>query len=701
VRKRGLNAGYMNFLLVVLLFAGTLQAQWAPGGNSTTTDISRTGKVGVMTTGTPLSQFHVFTATSMDGIAVDGSTNPAINLRNAGTIKGYLGLATAANAFFTGSVANDLILRSEGGRILIGQAPGAPAMTIGGGTVNISAPTTIGVAADASVPRFVIYDDGTNTSYSTYGTDTITRYKSTASYSWNSVPRGTTRMSDAGTQNMILDPYGNLAVTGEIKSLSAGFRFPDGTIQTTAATGGGVSAAGVSAGNFGANSAGGNYSFPAKLGVGTSTPGTTLDVAAGVTPRGLDSDVVIGSTIPQIEFYRPESSAAISYDASYLRFWLNGPGFIPGLIVGTTGHVGVGTSSAPQPLTVPITASGYGISLGTSASLSAGQFAFVGQTGTDGTFNLGNLSSNDNGAAGMAIVHTSAGAGNSAELAFVTHNAGTDSRERMRIDRSGKVGIGVTTPTLKMEVAQTSTSTAYAADPTQFGLGVINDSGITESWSNIAFAQQSQGSVKASVGAQFHAGNVTDVVLATDNGTFVAEKMRITGTGLVGIGTSTPVAALDVNGDIHASGTITGAKVINAVFQDVAEWVPTTETLAAGTVVVLNPAKGSQVAPSKVAYDTTVAGVVSAHPGIVLGTEAPDKAQIATTGRVRVKVDASHHPIKVGDLLVTSDVPGTAMRSIPVEIAGISMHRPGTIIGKALEPIETGTGEILVLLSLQ
>jgi hypothetical protein len=31
----------------------------------------------------------------------------------------------------------------------------------------------------------------------------------------------------------------------------------------------------------------------------------------------------------------------------------------------------------------------------------------------------------------------------------------------------------------------------------------------------------------------------------------------------------------------------------------------------------------------------------------------------------------------------------------------VAIHRPGTIIGKALEPLEGGVGEILVLLSLQ
>jgi len=67
----------------------------------------------------------------------------------------------------------------------------------------------------------------------------------------------------------------------------------------------------------------------------------------------------------------------------------------------------------------------------------------------------------------------------------------------------------------------------------------------------------------------------------------------------------------------------------------------------------------------------------------------------------RVKVDASRAPIHVGDLLVTSDREGVAMKSEPVNIGGVQLHRPGTLIGKAIEPLAKGQGEILVLLSLQ
>jgi len=66
-----------------------------------------------------------------------------------------------------------------------------------------------------------------------------------------------------------------------------------------------------------------------------------------------------------------------------------------------------------------------------------------------------------------------------------------------------------------------------------------------------------------------------------------------------------------------------------------------------------------------------------------------------------VKVDASRGPIQIGDLLVTSDVAGVAMKSEAVNLGGVQLHRPGTIIGKALEPLAKGRGDILVLLSLQ
>src|SRR5260370_30246729 len=95
------------------------------------------------------------------------------------------------------------------------------------------------------------------------------------------------------------------------------------------------------------------------------------------------------------------------------------------------------------------------------------------------------------------------------------------------------------------------------------------------------------------------------------------------------------------------------------------------------------------------------AGVISEKFGLALGERGDNKVLVATTGRVRVKVDASRAAIHVGDLLVTSDKTGMAMKSEPVNLGGVQIHRPGTLIGKALDPLEKGSDTVLILFSFQ
>jgi phage gpG-like protein len=171
--------------------------------------------------------------------------------------------------------------------------------------------------------------------------------------------------------------------------------------------------------------------------------------------------------------------------------------------------------------------------------------------------------------------------------------------------------------------------------------------------------------------------------------------LYLTNDGRVGVGTNNPAAKLHVTGGVQVDGNIA------AKYQDVAEWVKTSGKVPYGTVVVIDTLERDRVLPSNTPYDTRVAGVVSENPGVLLGTEDEGKAKIAHSGRVKVRVDTSYGSIGVGDLLVTSPTPGYAMRSAPVEVGGVSIHRPGTLIGKALEPLDQGQGEILVLLMLQ
>lgn len=121
-----------------------------------------------------------------------------------------------------------------------------------------------------------------------------------------------------------------------------------------------------------------------------------------------------------------------------------------------------------------------------------------------------------------------------------------------------------------------------------------------------------------------------------------------------------------------------------------------------GMVVVLDEECPGKLRVSNTAYDHKVAGVVSGaggvKPGLLMGQRgsiADGQHPIALTGRVYVFVDADIAPIKVGDLLTTSNTPGHAMKAVDREAAG------GATLGKAMTNLESGRGLVLVLVNLQ
>lgn len=68
---------------------------------------------------------------------------------------------------------------------------------------------------------------------------------------------------------------------------------------------------------------------------------------------------------------------------------------------------------------------------------------------------------------------------------------------------------------------------------------------------------------------------------------------------------------------------------------------------------------------------------------------------MALVGIVPAKMSAENGPVKAGDLLVTSSTPGYAMKRTDHE------RMLGAVVGKALGVLQTGTGVINVLITLQ
>ncbi len=166
------------------------------------------------------------------------------------------------------------------------------------------------------------------------------------------------------------------------------------------------------------------------------------------------------------------------------------------------------------------------------------------------------------------------------------------------------------------------------------------------------------------------------------------------------------VASLSPNGDMYLVGALSTTVLTIRGGADVAEPFPMSKTNASedlepGSVVVIDAEHPGKLKLSTEAYDTRVAGIISGAGGVKPGLRLHQEGvmegdeHVALSGRVYVKANADHGPIRPGDLLTTSEKPGHASKVMD------HAKSQGAILGKAMSSLDEGTGLVLVLVTLQ
>lgn len=154
--------------------------------------------------------------------------------------------------------------------------------------------------------------------------------------------------------------------------------------------------------------------------------------------------------------------------------------------------------------------------------------------------------------------------------------------------------------------------------------------------------------------------------------------------------------------DLEVEGTAWARHGWQSGHRDLAENYASETALEPGEVVCFDRER-DVVVRSTDPNDTLICGVVSTAPGVLLNADDAVDAQqlfpIALCGRVPCKVVDENGPIRRGDLLTSSSTPGHAMRAEPGRLDGKAIYRAGTIVGKALEPLEAGTGLIEIFVA--
>jgi len=290
-----------------------------------------------------------------------------------------------------------------------------------------------------------------------------------------------------------------------------------------------------------------NISSSGNVGVGTTSPNYLLDVesvGAGARVYNTAGSTSVYLTTPAAQnaslYFGPSTDndeGGITYRtaSSSMAFTTNTS---EAMRIDSSGNVGIGTISPLGKLHVKNSAVRLSANSG-SDNIVIEENGYSGITILSNSANAGQIHFGDQDAENVGMIqyfHSD----NS--MRFATGNAS----EKLRIDSSGNVGIGTTTPAYALDIKKDTTSilNLYRPNSSTAAASVLDFSFNTANATESVYAR-----IRADVETNTDLAQGGDLSFHTANNGTVSEKLRITQEGNVGIGTTSPGNTLHVLGD--------------------------------------------------------------------------------------------------------------------------------------------------------
>ena len=274
-----------------------------------------------------------------------------------------------------------------------------------------------------------------------------------------------------------------------------------------------------------------------NVGIGTTSPNSLADLhVADTSDARIWLDATTGNTL---ELYAGSGTSIFNRSNSFLAF---GQDNVERMRINTGGNVGIGTTS-PDAL-LEVEKPGSDVSTDPKLRITAQTYPNIEFYSRDSN------SSNRNWKISSVYNHYGT-------LEFLRSSAanGVPNVATLAMDKDGNVGIGTTAPAGRLDVQQNTTGQLLARvwNPNTSGTGTavfrIANSGNNAQGNRIEFTDQqyyhSSISADRTNGLQFGTNATGTTGIAT-------ERMRITSTGNVGIGTTSPDQKLSIKGRVSS-----------------------------------------------------------------------------------------------------------------------------------------------------